>query len=154
MQLRLADVQSADNLELGVSSWIRVDQNKINQFAEATEDRQWIHVDVERARGSEAGGTIAHGFLLLSLLPKLFFEIVEFPDLGRMINFGVEKVRFLRPVPSGSEIRLQARLVSARKRAGGYLMRIYGEMCLRDSGRRAVTTEVLFLGFPDDPSGG
>lgn len=153
MKLSLADVQGADNLDLGASGWIRVDQDKIDQFAEATEDRQWIHVDVERARGSEAGGTIAHGFLLLSLLPKLFFEIVEFPDLGRMLNFGVEKVRFLRPVPSGSEIRLEARLVSARKRAGGYLMRIYGEMCLRDSGRRAMVTEVLFLGFPDDPTG-
>ncbi len=152
MKLSLDQVRDADNLELGSSSWILIDQEKIDQFAEATEDRQWIHVDVERARDSETGGTIAHGFLLLSLLPKLFFEIVEFPDLGRMLNFGVEKVRFLRPVPSGSEIRLEARLVSARKRAGGYLMRIYGEMRLRDSERRAVVTEVLFLGFPDTPA--
>ena len=99
MQLTLDEVLEADNLELGTSSWIEIDQGKIDRFADATDDRQWIHVDVERARASEAGGTIAHGFLMLSLLPKLFFEIVEFPDLGRMINFGVDKVRFLRTGP-------------------------------------------------------
>lgn len=148
MKLTIADMPGRENLELGTSGWIRVDQEKIDRFAEATEDHQWIHVDVERARASEIGGTIAHGFLLLSLLPKLFFEVVEFSDLGRMLNFGVDKVRFLRPVPAGSEINLKARLLSARKRAGGVLMRIYGEMSLRDNGRRALVTEVLFLAFP------
>ena len=150
MKLSLSEVLSADNLDLGTSSWVCIDQDKIDQFAEATEDRQWIHVDVERAEASEAGGTIAHGFLMLSMLPKLFFENLEFTDLTRMLNFGVDKVRFLRPVPAGSEIQLKSRLVSARKRAGGVLMRIYGEMFLRDSGRRAVVTEVLFLAFQAD----
>ncbi len=150
MKLTIADMPGSENLELGTSSWIRVDQQKIDHFAEATEDRQWIHVDVERARRSEAGGTIAHGFLLLSLLPKMFFDVVEFSDLGRMLNFGVEKVRFLRPVPAGAEINLKIRLVSARHRHGGVLMRIYGEMNLRETGRRALVTEVLFLAFPKE----
>ena len=150
MKLTIADMPSTENLELGTSAWIRVDQQKIDQFAEATEDHQWIHVDIERARQSEVGGTIAHGFLLLSLLPKLFFDVVEFTDLGRMLNFGVEKVRFLRPVPSGAEICLKTRLVSARQRHGGVLMRIYGEMVLRETGRRVFVTEVLFLAFPKE----
>ena len=124
-----------------------VDQERINQFAEATEDRQWIHVDEERARETEIGTTIAHGYLMMSLLPSLFFELVEFTDMGRMINFGLDKVRFIAPVPSGSEVQLKARLISARKRLGGVLMRIRGQMFLRSTGRRALTTEVLFLAF-------
>ena len=148
MKLTLAEVLEAKDLELGTSGWFRVDQQRIDRFAETTEDRQWIHVDVERARESELGGTIAHGFLLLSLLPKLFFAVAEFTDLGRMINFGVEKVRFLRPVPAGSHIRLKTRIVSARQRAGGVLMRIYGEIHCRELGRRVLVTEMLFLAFP------
>ena len=84
----------------------------------------------------------------MSLLPNLFFELVEFTDMGMMINFGLDKVRFIAPVPSGGEIQLRSRLLSARKRLGGVLMRIRGEMFLRSTGRRALSTEVLFLAFP------
>jgi len=147
MKLTLAEALEVKNLDLGASEWFPVDQKRINGFAEATEDRQWIHVDEERAKETEMGGTIAHGYLMMSLLPNLFFQLVEFTDMGMMINFGLDKVRFMRPVPSGSEVQLRAKLISARKRARGVLMRIRGEMYLRDSGKRALTTEVLFLAF-------
>ena len=152
-QMTLAEVAVSENLDLGTSSWFRIDQERIHQFAEATEDRQWIHVDEERAKDSEMGGTIAHGFLVLSLLPKLFFEVVQFVDVERMINYGTDKVRFIAPVPSGSEIQLQTKIVSARRRLGGVLMRIQGSIHLRDPekenevGRRCLVTEMLFLGF-------
>ncbi len=150
IQLTLAEAQEVKDLDLGTSRWFKVDQERINGFAEATEDRQWIHVDEERARQTEVGTTIAHGYLVMSLLPSLFFELVEFTDMGVMINFGLDKVRFIAPVPAGDEIRLKARLISGRKRLGGVLMRIRGEMYRRSTGRRALTTEVLFLGFPVD----
>ena len=149
-RLTLAEALEVKNLELGNSEWFLVDQERINGFAEATEDRQWIHVDEERARETEMGGTIAHGYLMMSLLPNLFFQLVEFTDMGMMINFGLDKVRFMRPVPSGSEVQLKARLISARKRARGVLMRIRGEMFLRETGKRALVTEVLFLAFPKE----
>ncbi len=147
-QLTLEETLAAKDLDLGASRWFRVDQERISGFAEATEDRQWIHIDEARARETEYGGTIAHGYLLMSLLPNLFFELVEFTDMGMMINFGLDKVRFVRPVPAGGEIQLKSRLLSARKRLGGVLMRIRGEMFLRSSGRRALVTEVLFLALP------
>ena len=152
VQVALAETLEMTDHELGASEWFRVDQQRINTFADATEDHQWIHVDVERAKESEIGGTIAHGFLMLSLLPKLFFEIVEFPDMARMFNYGIDKVRFLAPVPAGDEIQLKVWILSARRRAGGILMRIRGVMSLRSSGRRAVVTEMLFLAFEQDNS--
>ena len=148
LELTLAEVLAADDMDLGASSWFPIEQDRIDRFAEATEDRQWIHVDQERARESELGGTIAHGFLLVSLLPKLFFEVVTFTDMERMINYGVDKVRFISPVPSGGEIQLRTRILSARKRIGGVLMRIHGEIYLRATDRRCLVTEMLFLAFP------
>lgn len=152
-QMTLAEVIASEDFDLGGSPWFRIDQERISSFAESTEDRQWIHVDEERARETEFGGTIAHGFLVLSLLPKLFFEIVEFVDLERMINYGIDKVRFMAPVPAGSEIQLRTKIVSARRRMGGVLMRIQGNIHLRDTakkdelGRRCLVTEMLFLAF-------
>ncbi len=147
MKLTLAETLTGKNLDLGASSWLLVDQERINQFAEATEDRQWIHIDEKRASETEIGSTIAHGYLMMSLLPKLFFELIEFTDMGSMMNFGLDKVRFMRPVPVNSEVQLRARLISVRKRARGFMMRIRGEMFLKDSGKRCLVTEVLFLAF-------
>ena len=146
-QLTLEETLAVKNLDLGASRWFPIDQERINGFAEATEDRQWIHVDQERAKQTEIGTTIAHGYLMMSLLPSLFFELVKFSDMGMMINFGLDKVRFIAPVPTGSEVQLRAKLISARRRLRGVLMRIRGEMFLRSTGRRCLSTEVLFLAF-------
>ncbi len=102
--------------ELGVSQWIAVDQDRINAFAETTGDHQWIHVDVERARSeSPYGTTIAHGFLTLSLIPALSKDNYRVDNAKMGINYGLNKVRFLAPVPAGSLVRLRSDLVDAKK---------------------------------------
>lgn len=102
--------------ELGVSQWVAVDQDRINAFAHATGDRQWIHVDVERARAeSPYGATIAHGFLTLSLIPALSKENYRIDNAKMGINYGLNRVRFMAPVPAGSRIRLRSELVDAVK---------------------------------------
>jgi acyl dehydratase len=107
----LAEVASQVGNELAVSDWITITQQQVNQFAEATGDHQWIHVDVERAKAGPFGAPIAHGFLTLSLLPRFFessFEIVE----SRMgVNYGLNKVRFMAPVPVGSKLRARMKLL-------------------------------------------
>ncbi len=94
--------------KVGVSEWITVTQEQVNLFAQATGDHQWIHVDEERARGGPFGGTIAHGFLTLSLLPRFFESALDFSDSSMGVNYGLNKVRFMSPVRVGS--RLQAHL--------------------------------------------
>lgn len=102
--------------ELGVSQWVAVDQDRINAFAHATGDRQWIHVDVERARTeSPYGTTIAHGFLTLSLIPALSKENYRIDNAKMGINYGLNRVRFMAPVPAGGRIRLRSELVDAAK---------------------------------------
>jgi len=102
--------------ELGVSDWITVDQQRIDAFAETTLDRQWIHIDVERARTeSPYGSTIAHGFLTLSLIPALSKANYRVENAKMGINYGLNKVRFLAPVPAGSRVRVRSELADARK---------------------------------------
>jgi acyl dehydratase len=102
---------SYEGQQLGISDWLLVDQNRINQFADATLDHQWIHVDVERAKKeSPYKSTIAHGYLTLSLLPHLWGEIIEVNHLKMMVNYGMDKMRFGVPVITGSRIRLNAKL--------------------------------------------
>jgi acyl dehydratase len=102
--------------ELGVSQWVSVDQERINAFADTTGDHQWIHVDVERA-GSESpyGTTIAHGFLTLSLIPALSKDNYRVDNAKMGINYGLNKVRFLAPVPAGSRVRVRSDLLDAKK---------------------------------------
>ena len=97
--------------QLGVSDWLTVDQDRINQFADATLDHQWIHVGPERAKvESPYKSTIAHGYLTLSLLPHLWGQIIEVNNLKMMVNYGMDKMRFGKPVLTGSRIRLNATL--------------------------------------------
>ncbi|MDT5093721.1 MAG: hypothetical protein QOH60_3084 [Mycobacterium sp.] len=101
---------------LGVSDWIAIDQGLINAFADATGDHQWIHVDVDRARTeSPYRTTIAHGFLTLSLIPALSKDIYRLDNAKMGINYGLNKVRFLAPVPAGTRIRLRSDLVDAKE---------------------------------------
>ena len=108
----LSEVAACVGQEVAVSDWVTVTQEQINQFALATGDHQWIHVDVERAKAGPFGAPIAHGFLTLSLLPKFFessFEIVQ----SRMgVNYGLNKVRFMAPVPVNSRLRARMKLLS------------------------------------------
>ncbi len=117
------DAKLLEGEEVGVSDWLVIDQQRIDQFAEATNDYQWIHVDVERAAEEMPGGkTIAHGYMTLALIPGLTDGFVEIPNLARAINFGVNKVRFLTPVPAGSRVRARATVTKAQRRAGALLL--------------------------------
>jgi acyl dehydratase len=113
------EVKAAVGRELGTSGWLEIDQARIDQFAEATGDHQWIHVDPVRAAAGPFGITIAHGYLTLSLSNALLPEIVEVRGVSMGVNYGVDKVRFPSPVPVGSRVRARAELVAADDVAGG-----------------------------------
>ena len=113
----LRDLESRVGEEVGVSPWIEVTQERIDTFAKAIDDFQWIHVDPARAKGSPFGGTIAHGFLTLSLLSHLSERTFGFTDRKMGVNYGLNRVRFTSPVPSGSRVRARFTLRSSRRSA-------------------------------------
>jgi acyl dehydratase len=115
----LAELRGRIGQEVAVSEWLEVTQERIDRFAEATEDRQWIHVDRERAAGSPLGGTIAHGFLTLALIPHFFATALRLPPARMTLNYGLERVRFTSPVPSGGRVRARFALLDVRDAAGG-----------------------------------
>jgi acyl dehydratase len=116
----VAAVRDAAGTDLGASPWVLVDQDRIDRFADATGDHQWIHVDPERAaRESEFGGTIAHGYLTLSLINLLLPQVVEVTGVSMGINYGLDRVRFPAPVPSGSRVRAHVELTEVSDVAGG-----------------------------------
>jgi acyl dehydratase len=100
--------------EVAVSDWLTITQEQVNLFAQATGDHQWIHVDIERAKAGPFGAPIAHGFLTLSLLPKLIESSIEVRESKMGVNYGLNKVRFTSPVPVGSRVRSRAKLLEAR----------------------------------------
>jgi acyl dehydratase len=114
----LDEVKALAGRDLGHSSWLEITQDRVNTFADATGDHQWIHVDQERARTGPFGGTIAHGYLTLSLVIPLFNELLAVEGVKMSINYGLEKVRFPNPVRVGSKIRLAATVVSVEEVAG------------------------------------
>lgn len=109
---RLSDLQPVVGQPLGTSDWVEVDQDRIDRFADATGDHQWIHVDPERARQGPFGTTVAHGFLTLSLLPLFFETGFSIRDVRLGINYGLNRVRFPAPVPVGSRLRAHFKLLS------------------------------------------
>ena len=119
LALKIADLDGKVGQELAVSPWVEVTQDRIDQFAKATGDFQWIHVDLERARQSPFGSTIAHGFLTLSMLPMLTEAAFTISDRTMGINYGLNKVRFTSPVPSGSKIRGRFTLAKLEPLDGG-----------------------------------
>ena len=116
---RLADLQALVGQPLGTSDWITVDQPRIDAFADATLDHQWIHVDPERAAQGPFGTTIAHGFLTLSLLPAFFASAFDIGDVRMGVNYGLNRVRFTAPVPVGSRLRASFRLLAYEPLDGG-----------------------------------
>lgn len=131
-----------------MSEWVVVDQQRIDQFAEATGDYQWIHVDPERAaREMPDGKTIAHGYLTLGLIPALTNQFVKFENLARAINFGCNKVRFYTMVPVGSRVRARATVKQARSRAGA--LHLLSEVKVEVDGERkpACVAETLGMYF-------
>lgn len=113
------DLKAAEGTELGTSDWLVVDQERIDQFADATGDHQWIHVDVERAKDGPFGTTIAHGYLTLSLLPQFGWQVYTMEGVKAAINYGLNKVRFVQPVRVGSRLRSTLKLVSVTDAGNG-----------------------------------
>lgn len=119
----LAEIRDRIGQEVGVSSWLTMDQQRINEFADATEDRQFIHTDPEAAARTPFGGTIGHGFLTLSMLSRMAAEAMLVPDSIKMaVNYGLDRVRFIAPVRSGRRIRGRFRLDSVDEKAPGQLL--------------------------------
>ena len=115
----LEDLPALEGSALGTSDWIEVTQSMIDQFADATHDRQWIHTDVERAKDGPFGGPIAHGYLTLSLLIPLWTDLLDVTGVRTKVNYGLEKVRFPSPVPAGARIRAVGSLSKVEQVAGG-----------------------------------
>jgi acyl dehydratase len=122
----LAEIAALAGRDLGHTDWLEITQDRVNLFAEATDDQQWIHVDVERARSGPFGGPIAHGYLTLSLLIPLFGELLEIRGVRMSVNYGLEKVRFPSPVPVGAKIRMAATVVSVEEVAGNGVQMLLG----------------------------
>jgi acyl dehydratase len=124
-----ADLLGMAGTNFGTSDWLEIPQSDIDMFAKATHDEQWIHVDVEKARSGPFGGTIAHGYLTLSLFIPLWSEILVIEQRGMAVNYGLNKVRFPAPVPAGSKVRLQATLAEVTDIGnGGVQVRIDATM--------------------------
>ncbi len=139
----VAELPSLAGTELGSSSWLDVSQERIDTFADATDDHQYIHVDPERAKDGPFGGTIAHGFLTLSLFIPLWSEILEISDASTLVNYGLDKVRFTSPVPAGSRIRLTATLQTVSEVKGGYQLHVSGVIEIEGQERPAVIVESI-----------
>lgn len=145
----LDEIRTRIGEEIGVSGWLTIDQDRIDEFAEATEDRQFIHVDPDAAARTPFGGTIAHGFLSLSMLSRMAAEGMLVPDSIRMaVNYGLDRVRFIAPVRSGKRIRGRFRLDSVEEKAPGQLLlRHTVTVEIEGEERPALTAEWLGLIF-------
>ncbi|WP_431246468.1 MaoC family dehydratase [Leifsonia xyli] len=128
---------------LGPSDWIEVSQSRIDTFADATDDHQWIHVDVERAKDGPFGGPIAHGFLTLSLLIPLWTDLFDVEGVSAKVNYGLDRVRFTSPVRAGSRIRLAATIAAVEAVKGGYQLGVSCTIDIEGAGRPAVVADFL-----------
>ncbi len=141
----IAGLVALSGKHLGHSDWLEIPQDRVNQFADATLDHQWIHLDVDRsAAESPFGGTIAHGYLTLSLLPHLLGEIVEVENVAMAINYGLNRLRFPAPVPVGRRIRLGVTMTSVEEIRGGIQCQLDCVVEVEESAKPALAAEVLF----------
>ena len=151
MNFTLAGLDERIGQELGVSDWVAIDQARIDTFASCTGDRQWIHVDVERAkRESPFRGPIAHGYLTLAMVAPLAMQIGVIPeDAAAGLNYGIDKVRFLAPVPAGARVRLRVVLAGVEPRDGGQvIMKTQNTLEVEGSEKPALIAETLALLIP------
>jgi acyl dehydratase len=141
----MAELPGLVGSELGTSDWHEVAQEHVNQFAEATGDHQWIHVDVERAKAeSPFGGPIAHGYLTLSLIIPMYSEVLVVSDAKMGVNYGLNKVRFPAPVPVGAKVRLTATLKDVEEVAGGLQVTIAGVIEAEGGSKPVCIAEPVF----------
>ena len=144
----LDEVAAAAGCHLGTTDWVSIDQDRIDRFAEATGDHQWIHVDRERAALGPFGGTIAHGYLTLSLLPWLGSQVFRFETPGARLNYGTNRVRFPSPLRAGKRVRLQAALSDVVDVPAGTQLTLVQSIEIEDQDKPACVAETLVLLVP------
>ncbi|MFZ3033454.1 MAG: MaoC family dehydratase [Parvibaculum sp.] len=143
----VAEYVAEKGKEIGVSDWVEIDQDRVNKFADATGDHQWIHIDPERTKKELGMGTIAHGYLTLSLLPYLMGKISTVKSATRGVNYGSNTVRFTNMVPVGSKVRARVTLKDAQPKSGGYQITNEVTMEIEGQERPAMVAETLSLIF-------
>ncbi|MGA1648320.1 MAG: MaoC family dehydratase [Ilumatobacteraceae bacterium] len=141
------ELKAAVGQHLGYSEYIDITQVRVNQFADATGDHQWIHVDVERAKSGPFGGPIAHGYLTLSLGPMLYPTVVRVEGFSMGVNYGANKVRFPSPVPVGSRLRLGVKLLDVEDVSGGVQMTMEFTFECEGSSKPSCVAEIIFRSF-------
>jgi len=139
-----ADVAGLAGTDLGFTDWREITQEQVNTFAEATGDHQWIHVDPERAKSGPFGGPIAHGFLTLSLAVTFWTELLEVDDVATKVNYGLDKVRFVSPVPVGARVRMNAVVAEVTEVAGGYQLAVDQTIEIEGGTKPAVVARGLY----------
>jgi acyl dehydratase len=144
--VEIKDLDGLVGQEVGVSDWLEITQSRVNEFADATGDHQWIHVDVERAT-REIGGPIAHGYLTLSLIPHLSAGLLPVKGVTRGINYGSDKVRFTNMVRVGKRIRLRQKLLGVEPKSGGVQLKSQCTLEIEGEERPACVAETLSLLF-------
>ncbi|GAB3582275.1 MaoC family dehydratase [Calidifontibacter terrae] len=144
----IEELQAAVGEHLGFSDWQTVTQEAVNQFADATGDHQWIHVDVEKAKSGPFGGTIAHGYFTLSLLPMLAWQVYTVQGVRMGVNYGSDKVRFPTPVPVGSRVRGGFELLSVEPSALGFTVKAKAVIEIEGNDKPACVAEVLSVIVP------
>ncbi|MGP4112786.1 MaoC family dehydratase [Streptomyces sp. 4N509B] len=138
----LAELARLSGADLGVSDWVTVSQDRVGRFADATDDHQWIHVDVDRAaRESPFGGPVAHGYLTLSLCAPLMGQLLTVDGVTAKINYGLNRVRFPAPVPSGARIRLAGRIAEVAEVTGGLQVTVDGTMEVEGNAKPACVLQ-------------
>lgn len=139
-----ADLPNLAGLDLGWSEWLTIDQDRINTFADATDDHQWIHTDPERAKEGPFGAAVAHGYLTLSLTVPMWTELLEVDGVSAKVNYGLDKVRFVSPVPAGSRVRMQAVIAEVTEVKGGYQLAVDQTIEVEGGSRPAVVARGLY----------
>ena len=142
------ELLDAIGTELGAGEWIEIDQSRIDLFADATGDHQWIHVDPERAAAGPFGGPIAHGFLTLSLLPALQDGLLHVGEVAMAVNYGLDRVRFLQPVPAGSRVRASSVITNAEQTSMGVRLSQQVTVEIEGQDKPALVADAIALFVP------
>ena len=140
----LDELRKLAGADLGVSDWMDITQQRVDTFADATGDHQWIHVDVERASRGPFGGTIAHGYLTLALVIPLWTQILQIDGIEMAVNYGLNRVRFPAPVPVGSQVRLHARVTAVDDIGGGVQLTADFTVEIRGTDKPAAVAETVY----------
>lgn len=143
------DLVGAEGTQLGPTDWLLIEQDRVDGFAEVTEDRQWIHVDVERAKKGPFGGTIAHGYLTMSLVNHFLPQLIEVRGFSHAVNIGADGLRFLAPVKVGSRIRGTGEIVGVEEKKGAYQSIVRVTVEIEGSVKPACVVDTISRYYPE-----